>query len=188
MKALRKTLAPYFYRGAEVKSVAVNGLGELQFALHARDDIWVSDVLRKGQVIEWHVYLLLREFLRSGNCFLDIGANIGWFSVIGSRLVGDQGRVIAVEPDPYNLRLLKRSLRLNGCANVDVFPLALGDRPGRATLYRSPDNQGDHQLAVYSDRPDYVRVRVAVVDELLRGWPEQFDFIKIDTQGSEAAI
>ena len=174
------------YRGAEAK--IIDGLGEFKFSLHSRDDIWVSDVLRKGLVFERHIYFLLREFLGSEDCFLDIGANIGWFTVIGSRLVGDRGLVLAVEPDPFNLRLLKRNLRLNGCYNVEVFPLALSDRPGKATLYRSSNNQGDHQLAVHSDRPDHVRVRVIAVDELLQRWLQKIDFIKIDTQGSEAAI
>src|SRR5215472_351500 len=186
MKLIRSALAQYFYRGAEVKAVAIDGLGELKFALHSLEDIWLSDVLRKDQVVEWHIYLLLRELLRPGDCLLDIGANIGWFTVIGSRLVGHLGRVLAVEPDPFNLRLLKRNLRLNGCNNVEVFPWALGDRPGKATLYRSFNNQGDHQLAVHSDRPDYVRVRVTAVDELLKKWHQKIAFIKIDTQGSEA--
>jgi FkbM family methyltransferase len=188
MKSIRSGMAPYFYRGAEVKAVAIDGLGELKFALHSREDIWLSDVLRKGQVVEWHIYLLLREFLQSGDCFLDIGANIGWFTVTGSRLVGDRGRVLAVEPDLFNLRLLRRNLRLNGCNNVEVFPVAVGDRPGKATLYRSSDNQGDHQLAICSDRPDHVRVRVTTIDQLLQKWLQKVDFIKIDTQGSEAAI
>jgi len=184
-----RSLASRFYRNGETKIVDLADLGVVEIALHPPGkDIWLSDVLRQGHLIEHHITLLLSEFLRPGATFLDIGANFGWFSVIGSRLAGESGCVLAVEPDRGNLRLLRRNLRLNGCSNVLVFPVALGDRNRKAMLYRSADNQGDHWLAVNSDRSDKVRVPVVCVDHMLAGQARKIDFIKIDTQGSEAAI
>ena len=185
---IRTALASRLYRPRSVKSLELAGLGEVQFALHSLKDIWVSDPIDQGYPIESHIAQLLSEFLRKGDWFLDIGANLGWFTIIGSRLVGDAGRVLAVEPDPFNLRLLRTNVRLNACRNVDIFAVAVGDGNRKASLHRSPDNQADHQLAIESDRPDRVQVRVTSIDYLFRDRLPRVDFIKIDTQGSEAAI
>ena len=87
-----RSLASRFYRNGETKIVDLADLGVVEIALHPPGkDIWLSDVLRQGHLIEHHITLLLSEFLRPGATFLDIGANFGWFSVIGSRLAGESG-------------------------------------------------------------------------------------------------
>src|SRR6478609_5210120 len=67
---------------------------------------------------------LMQRVLRPGMTFVDAGANIGWFSVLGSRLVGRQGRVFAVEPDQLNLQILRANLERHDCSNVTVLPIA----------------------------------------------------------------
>src|SRR5689334_5501623 len=121
---IRTALASRLYRPRRVKSIELDGIGEVQFALHSLKDIWFSDPIENGHAIELHITQLLREFLREADWLLDIGANLGWFTIIGSRLVGKTGRVLAIEPDPFNLRLLRTSVRLNACRNVDVFAVA----------------------------------------------------------------
>lgn len=188
MPGIRSALASWLYRPTRQVDVAIDGLDPLRFALHRRKDIWISDSIARGHVFERQILDLMRHFLAPGGFLLDIGANIGWFSVIGSRLVGAAGIVVAVEPDPYNLRLLRSNLRLNGCVNVEVISVAAGAEHRNATLYRSGDNQGDHQLAVGSNRADRVNVQVRTIDALLTGRKQAASFVKIDTQGSETAI
>src|SRR5436190_10823798 len=67
---------------------------------------------------------LMTNVLRPGMTFVDAGANIGYFSVLGSQLVGPEGRVFAVEPDPLNLAILRANLERLGCSNVTVLPVA----------------------------------------------------------------
>jgi FkbM family methyltransferase len=126
---------------------------ELQFALHTKPDIWISDPIRAGAIFDGHILSLMQQAVAPGDVLADIGANIGWFSVIGSDLVGPEGKVLAFEPEPDNLRLLQRNLSLNKSRNVHVFGTALGSSKRRGTLYRSTDNQGDHQMCVCKTGP-----------------------------------
>jgi FkbM family methyltransferase len=169
----------------------VPGAGRVRLRLHRHPDQAICGPLRQGQLFEPHVLAVLSDLLNPGAACLDVGANLGWFTVIASRLVGPHGRVLALEPDPANLRLLRRNVTLNGCANVTVVAAAAGAGKGRAQLYRSNENLGDHRLATRSDRPDRVEVAVESIDDIVAGrnWsPGPIDVVKIDTQGSECAI
>lgn len=166
----------------------IPGVGNLDLLLHDRPDIWISDVIRRGEIFDPHVLSVVREFIEPGSVFVDVGANIGWFTVIGSRLTGPRGHVFAIEPDPRNCLILKRNVARNSCANVTIFPVAAGAARRKALLYRSADNQGDHRLSAVSERSDYVNVGVRMLDSLLLPRTSRIDVIKTDTQGSETAV
>jgi FkbM family methyltransferase len=170
------------------KSIAIPGVGRLDLRLHDRPDIWISDPIRRGETFDPHVLSILREFIEPGSVFVDVGANIGWFTLIGSRLAGPNGRVFAIEPDPRNCDILGQNIAHNGCQNVSVYPVAAGAADGKAFLYRSADNQGDHRLSVASDRTDRRKVRVRTLDGLLLRRTARIDVVKMDTQGSETAV
>lgn len=128
---LRGRLAAAFYRPDRISTVEFPPHGTLRFATHALPDRWISEGLRRGDIFEQHITDLLAAGLRAGDLFVDAGGNIGWFAVVGSKLVGPSGRVLTFEPDPFNVRLLRRNLRLNKCRNVTLHPVALSDRTGR---------------------------------------------------------
>jgi predicted methyltransferase len=67
----------------------------------------------------------VRDILRPGDTCIDVGADFGWYSVIGAKAVGPAGRVIAFEPLPQNFEFLKRNGAANECANARIEPLAL---------------------------------------------------------------
>src|SRR4051812_28062579 len=71
---------------------------------------------------------VFKELVRAGNTVFDVGANIGFYSVLFSRWVGPAGKVLAYEPDPANVKLLQHNLTLNGCRNTDACQLALSER------------------------------------------------------------
>src|SRR5205807_2152840 len=73
---------------------------------------------------------VLRAVAGRGDVVFDIGANIGFFSTLLSRWVGPEGRVVAVEPDPENLALLRRNLDENRCTNARVCASAIGAHRG----------------------------------------------------------
>jgi FkbM family methyltransferase len=172
----------------EVSTVDVAGLDALEFETHERPDQYISVAIRRDGQFEPHILAVVRAMTRVGDTMLDIGANIGWFSVIGSRLVGPRGRLVAVEPDPVNFAILRRNLSRNACHNVTAHQLAAGASETTARLYLSPDgNQGDHRMAVASDRRDWVEVPVRRIDALLNG-VARVDVVKMDTQGSEVRV
>lgn len=135
---------------------------------------------------------VLGDFLRPGNIFVDVGANIGYYSVLAGRLVGNQGSVLAFEPNPRTFTLLERNIRENGLSNVMPIQLAVGELRGQADLYLDLHNQGNSSLGSRNVSTPDVRVTVSMdsLDEcLLRSTGAILaDVVKIDTQGAEMAI
>lgn len=128
---------------------------------------------------------LFTELLHPGSRVVDVGAHVGYFTVLFSRLCGADGFVHAFEPEPSNHRLLRANLLVNDCSNVAAHALAVSDAAGTDALYLSPDNGGDHRLYFGAGRTR-CSVRTDTLDEALAG--ERVDFIKIDAQGAEPRI
>ena len=89
--------------------------------------------------------------LKEGMRVVDVGANIGYYTTLFSRLVGTTGSVIAFEPDPTNFSLLEKNCKANGCRNVRLEQLALSDKNGVAQLHLSEVNRGDHRMSLGED-------------------------------------
>ncbi|MFP4445128.1 MAG: FkbM family methyltransferase [Desulfosudaceae bacterium] len=157
----------------------------LRLHVHGNPEECVSRQIREYGIWEAYETSLFLKYLRPGGVFLDIGANIGYYTVLGAKAVGEQGRVIAYEPDRANFVLLEKNLRLNGITNATAFAAAVSDYNGRAALYLSPDNRGDHRLYASGDARRRLMAEVVDGGEHLRTLTGRVDFIKIDTQGSE---
>ena len=131
---------------------------------------------------------LVKRLVGPGQVALDVGANIGYYTLILARLVGPQGRVVAFEPGPTNAEILRANVALNGYGNVEVWPVALSSRSGRERLFLSEENSGDHRLGSDAEeRRASVDVEVVRLDERLDDLPPRVDFVKMDIQGAEAA-
>ena len=126
---------------------------------------------------------------RDGMTFLDVGANLGYYTALATRAVGPNGRVLAVEPDPDSFGYLEQTIAANAVGNVQAFPVAASDAPATLPLYISTDNRGDNRLyASGEDRPQ-VEVNARPLDALLReNKIDKVDLIKIDVQGYEPKV
>lgn len=138
---------------------------------------------------DWTAWM--REHVGPGMQVVDVGANIGYYSVLLASLVGPSGRVVACEPDPGNAGLLRRAVAENGFSHVTVVEAAVTGIEGRATLYQDTSWHGVHSLARENTvNPGDGRVDVATVtlDALMRDMAAPVDFVKMDAQGAEADI
>jgi FkbM family methyltransferase len=141
--------------------------------------------------MEPHVTDNLRRLVRPGDTVFDVGANIGYYTVLFSRWAA-QGRVVAVEPDRGNLGVLRENIRRNGLANVATVEEAVSDARGSATLYRDQVTGRTSSLeqdATHVEGPAPVQadqVPVTTLDDLsaAHGYP---DVIKCDVEGHELA-
>lgn len=116
---------------------------------------------------------------------LDIGAHIGYFTLILSKLVGPTGEVHAFEPFPDSFQLLKGNVELNGAKNVQVHELAITDQFAMKPLFLS-ENHGDHRLYDSKDGRDAIVVDTDSVFNFFTGrYSRPPDFIKMDIQGNE---
>jgi FkbM family methyltransferase len=130
--------------------------------------------------------------LQPGMTVLDIGAHHGLYTLLASKRVGPEGRVLAFEPSPRERRRLLRHLRINGCSNVFVEPLALGDHSGEADLFLVEGAQdwcNSLRPPEVSERTSTVRVEVQRLDEVLRALGiRRVDFVKLDVEGAELSF
>lgn len=151
-------------------------------------------ITRGLATFEPHYVDVLRSLIKEGDCVFDIGANIGFYSVLFSRWVGESGNVFAYEPDPSNLELLKRNLTLNGCHNTIIRELALGTTEGEDTFSRDLFTGSTGHLGrgttygevLFGDgsREVLVKVKTTTVDlEAQRHRPP--NVIKLDIEGGE---
>lgn len=139
------------------------------------------------------VLLEVLTSLRSGDCFWDVGASFGLYSVFASGVIAPPGRVHAFEPEPRMRRLMEKNAALNGAAPITIHPFALGDRDGEAFLYCSASpNVGTSALARRHDyrlkgrgMPVSLRRGDHVAGEGTAGRPT---VIKIDVEGGEGRV
>jgi FkbM family methyltransferase len=131
-------------------------------------------------------------FLRPGMTVLDIGAHHGFYTLLASRKVGPQGRVLAVEASPRERERLGAHLRINGCKNVEIDARALGEIEGDAELYLVHGSQnGCNSLRKpqVSEPTEAIPIHVERLDSVLRDHRiTAVDFVKLDVEGSELAV
>lgn len=131
---------------------------------------------------------LLEKYLEPGASFLDIGANIGLMSVIASKIVGERGIVYAVEANPGTAVILQANIELNKCKNIELLPIALSDKQGKALLFENWEvNRGGASLISQSDDQKGIEVKMERLDDL---FDEQtkIDLVKIDVEGFEPQV
>ena len=121
--------------------------------------------------------------------FVDVGANIGYYSLIAGQQLQGKGQVYAFEPERDNHALLQKNIGDNQLDNVTAVPAALCDQTGAGRIYLNPENKGDHQ--VYLAEPGRSSYAISMLDGSEYFADEKIarlDFIKIDTQGAEFQV
>jgi FkbM family methyltransferase len=137
---------------------------------------------------------LLRRLLRTGDVFIDVGANIGYLSAVGLSRVGPTGEVHAFEPVPRYLERLRRMADLNPSYQLRVNGSALGERPGTAPIAVTRlANIGWNTMVPGFMPADHlgetIEVAVTTLDEYVAGRPvERLRLVKIDTEGFEFPV
>lgn len=140
-----------------------------------------------GNPFEPLVTEIVKKHIKRGNNVLDIGAHVGYYTLLFAKLVGKEGKVFAFEPNPNNFVLLKKNLEMNNYQNVVSEQLAISDRSGKTKLYMSL-NPADARIYQSDKCLDYVEVTTTRLDEHFLGFDGQIDFIKMDVQGAEGAV
>ena len=134
--------------------------------------------------------VFVREHLKPGQCFVDVGAHFGYFTLLASRIVGDAGKVIAVEPTPSSYALLVANIERNNLANVCALPFAADEKAGTlsltdfgpiySTLNTSDDVRGD--VPEHIERKHFDARAVRLDDEI---GAQVVHMVKIDVEGHE---
>lgn len=160
----------------------------------ATDISLTPHLLLNGYWEIWITQLLSRTIEPGWNC-IDIGANCGYYTLLMADLVGNSGRVLAVEPNPKLASLVDRSIRVNGFKSyVEVSDKAASDRVGESIQLCVPNGLLGDSTIHYPDQPNlensssqYLPIITTTIDELVNDW-SHVNFIKIDAEGAEWLI
>lgn len=154
------------------------------------DDRGISRTLLLFGERELEHKAMLERVLQPGMTVLDIGANIGYYALMEKRLIGPAGTLIAVEPSPSNVDLLRRNLALNGYGDIEVHQAAVSDRSGTKRFFLSEmsnlntfhdTGSGAHFLSGKT-----VDVVTCTVPEIMAG--RKPDLIRMDVEGHEVEV
>lgn len=163
-----------------------------KMVVDTRDSLLAPWLLLDG-LWESHVTGWMQGALRPGDTFLDVGANVGYFTLLGALSVGGGGRVVAVEAHPGLARLLRRNVVINGvhgrvtvCANAawsEAAKLRFHQR-AHYSANSSVGSIGEQALSDLGDTEEVVDVNAVPVDDLTVGL-DRVDLIKVDVEGAE---
>jgi len=132
------------------------------------------------------VTALMEGSIAPGAVAIDIGANIGYYTLLMSRLVGPQGHVFAVEPSPEIRARLEAQLALNQVTNVTVIPYGISDRAERRAFHLSAANLGASRFGEPTAQGGLELRRLA--EAVPASWLARARFVKIDVEGMEAPV
>ena len=131
---------------------------------------------------------LFTSLVKDGMTVVDIGANIGYYTLLAARLVGPRGKVYAFEPNPENFALLSQNVETNGYRNVVLAAKAVSNTTGVAALRIDRASSGGHSLSTFRGGADSVEVETVSLDDYFAGEHPAIDVLKMDAEGAEMAI
>ena len=195
---LRLSPRQYYSKEKEMtnlKNTWVHDFGKFKMVLDESD----VDISKQVKEFGWYEdekfeCSVFEKYLKEGMTVLDLGANIGFYTMFARSRVGATGKVFAFEPFPNNANLIRASVKENSFTNVTIVEAAVSDRIGKTILHLSPDACSEHSLLDLNfqygsdSSPSTIEVQVVTVDEYLKknATNLKVDFIKMDIEGSES--
>jgi FkbM family methyltransferase len=128
---------------------------------------------------------LWTDRIHEGDVVIDVGANVGYYTILAAKRVGRHGRVVAFEPEPSNFAILQGNVTAFRFENVVLERKAVTSRTIKTRLYLSPRAKGDHRSYDPHDGRESVEIDGVALDDYFRGFERPIAAIKIDIQGAE---
>ena len=147
-------------------------------------------MLFRNKFLYEDIYRILKTFSIFCNSFIDVGANIGYFTVSIGKKLSEKGPIIAIEPEPINFRILKRNVKINNLTAI-LEDAALSTEEGYADLLLNEENKGGHSL--FSHDPSLyegkIQVKTTTLNNIVKKYnPPEPILVKIDVEGYEYNI
>jgi FkbM family methyltransferase len=160
----------------------VNIFGKYTF-FYLENDKYIGQRIALEKYESYETELILRQ-LEVGDVVVDVGANIGYYTILLADKIGKTGKVYAFEPDKINFEILLKNIKENNLKNIEAINVAIGSKRGKLKLHKSKDNFGDHKL--YGSDKDIEKVKIIRLDDYLKNF--KIDLMKVDTQGWEPEV
>jgi len=144
-----------------------------------------SMCLSINRVYEEFETKVVKKIIKKGDVVVDLGAMIGYYTLIFAKLVGNEGKVHAFEPEPTNFEILKKNVEINGYKNVILVRKAVSSKTGMEKLFISKWNKGGNTMLDLKDFDQSIKIDSIRLDDYLTDFAGKIDFIKIDIEGFE---
>ena len=174
---------PFFQPIINILKPSFIKIGKDKLYIDKDDQVVSQELIQSGK---WEPFetKIFKKSIKKGDVVLDIGAHIGYYTLIAAKIVGDKGKVYAFEPDPKNFSLLKKNIEENNYKNVVPINKAVSNNNGKIKLYINPANTGDHRIFKSADKRGGIITETITLDDYFKN-DIKIDFIKIDIQGAE---
>ena len=143
-----------------------------------------SLLLSINKIYEKNETNFVKDSVNKGDIVIDIGANIGYYTLMFAKLVGDTGKIYSFEPDPRNFFILEKNIQINGYNNIILEKKAVSNKLGKATLYVNENSAGS-SMHKPNNVVDQIYVDLITLDNYFEVNAITPDFIKIDIEGYE---
>jgi FkbM family methyltransferase len=153
------------------------------FTMHVDDND--SLALSWHRVFEPGTTEYFKNNIKPGQTIVDIGANIGYYTLLFSKLTGPHGHVYAFEPEPENIFLLKKNLEINSIKNVTVIEKAVDVCESSTKLFINKKNRGNHRIFDSGDHRKSINIQTTSIDKFFENINVPIDWIKMDIEGAE---
>jgi len=132
---------------------------------------------------------VFKREIKRGMCIVDIGAHIGYYTLLFAKLTGENGKVFAFEPDPENFSLLTKNVEINGYKNVVLIPKAVSNFTGKTKLFLDKDSSTGHRTYLFDQKKEknWLLVETVSLDDFFKDRDWNIDLLKIDIEGAEYA-
>ena len=133
---------------------------------------------------------IIREEIKEGDVVIDVGANIGYYTLIFAQLVGKTGKVFAFEPEPKNFYILKKNIEINNYTNVVVEQKIVSDKCGKMKLFISDSDIVGHRIHKMGNLEKFIELESVTLDDYMKklNLVSKVNFIKIDVEGAEPKV
>lgn len=129
-----------------------------------------------------------KEKIQKNMNVLDIGANVGYYTINLANLVGENGKIFAFEPDPSNFSILEKNIKLNNFKNVILINKAVSNTLSPTTLFLNSSNTGGHSIVETGNSTKKIVVTTTTLDEYFKNFTDSIDLVKIDVEGAEYKV
>jgi FkbM family methyltransferase len=128
---------------------------------------------------------VMQSLVKPGYRVIDVGANIGYYTILFSRLTGSKGQIYAFEPDPNNFAILSKNIRINHINNCVLYKKAVTDKNNSYYLYLSEINTADHRIYQTKESRASIPISGLKLDSIKKLSSQRIDLIKMDIEGAE---
>jgi FkbM family methyltransferase len=159
-------------------------IGEQKLFLDKEDSLMLSIKNNEHENLETEY---VKRIIQKGDTVIDLGANIGYYTLIFAKLVGKLGHVFAFEPEPSNFELLSKNVKENKHENVTLVQKATSNKNSKIKLYVSKRNLASHRIFDAGDKRKSIEIDVITLNEYFKKNTNPIKIIKMDIEGAEGA-